>query len=349
MIKVTLDNNILQYLLRIEARRAELSSIEITTSVSNRLRKNTKKKSTYASNHIEGNPLTESQVSEVIESEKRHNLKPEQEVRNYYLAINFLEEQLKKKTPCSIDLILKTQKQVVKGASKEKIGIRGQMPPGFLFAVYDEKTGAPEYIPPEHKDILPLLNELIDYINKSDDNPIIKAAVAHYQLVTIHPFEDGNGRTARLISGYVLDFFNYGFKQIGTIDEYFAYDIEEYYKSLQMNLPVSYYQGRNNPPHPEVWINYYLRMMDLYTAKVLETASKSNKEELSIQTLNKKEKVFWDYLQKNNIEVFRPIDIAQEMGVSNKTITNWSSALAKVGLLKPNLVNERITSYTLAK
>ena len=45
------------------------------------------------------------------------------------------------------------QKLVEKGASKEKIGLRGPMPPGVLFAVYDSKTGNPDYIPPEYCDI----------------------------------------------------------------------------------------------------------------------------------------------------------------------------------------------------
>lgn len=351
MIKVTLNNSILNTLMRIESRKTLLSQVHLPLIVSNRLRKNTKKKSSYASNHIEGNPLTEDQVSEVIDSDSRHFLKPEQEIRNYYLAINVLEEELKKRTPFSTDLILKTQKNIVKGASKEKIGIRGQMPPGYLFAVYDEKTGNPEYIPPEHKDIAPLLDELVNYINNSDDHPIIKAAVAHYQLVTIHPFEDGNGRTARLMSGYILDYYDYGFNQIGTIDEYFAYDIDEYYQSLQMNLPVSYYQGRNNPPHLEIWIEYFLRMMDLFTEKVMTTVKMENELEInepSLSTLNKKEHEFFDYLIKHKVEVIRPIDYAQIFKVSNKTITNWCAKLSKVGLLQPVLVKERITSYKLS-
>ena len=59
----------------------------------NRLRKNSKKKSSYASNRIEGNPLTENQASEVIERDPhRHFLKPEQEIRNYFLALNMLEK-----------------------------------------------------------------------------------------------------------------------------------------------------------------------------------------------------------------------------------------------------------------
>ena len=69
------------------------------------------------------------------------------------------------------------------------------MPPGVLFTVYDSETGAPEYI-----DIPELLDELVEYVNTTDDHPLIIAAVVHYQLVMIHPFEDGNRRTTRLMS-----------------------------------------------------------------------------------------------------------------------------------------------------
>ena len=147
-------------------------------------------------------------------------------------------------------LILDVQKLVEKGASKEKIGLRGPMPPGVLFAVYDSKTGNPDYIPPEYCDIHGLLDELIEYVNTTDDHPLIVAAVVHYQLVTIHPFEDGNGRTARLLSGYIMDLNGCGFNGIGSLEEYFAYDIDEYYESIQMGLPALYYSGRANPPHP---------------------------------------------------------------------------------------------------
>ena len=90
------------------------------------------------------------------------------------------------------------QKYVEKGASKEKIGLRGPKPPGVLFAVYNSQTGKPDYIPPEYIDIPGLLDELVEYVNTTDDHPLIVAAIVHYQLVTIHPFENDNGRTASL-------------------------------------------------------------------------------------------------------------------------------------------------------
>ena len=90
MIKAYLTNEILKYITEIEKNRFRVSSVKLSRSVANRLRKNSKKKSSYASNKIEGNPLSEKQAEEVIErDERKHFLKPEQEVRNYFLALNF--------------------------------------------------------------------------------------------------------------------------------------------------------------------------------------------------------------------------------------------------------------------
>ena len=261
----------------------------------NRLRKNSKKKSSYASNKIEGDPLSEKQVDEVIEhDERKHYLKPEQEVRNYFLALNFLEEKVSKKEKFSQKLILDVQKLVEKGASKEKIGLRGPMPPGVLFAVYDSKTGNPDYIPPEYCDIPGLLDEL---------------------------------------------------------EEYFAYDIDEYYESIQMGLPALYYSGRENPPHPEIWIHYFLRMVKLYSGKICDLQLASEEEDIagSLSFLKGREKELLQFLIKNYRGEFTPIEVSRELSVTNKTIINRLAVLVKNGFVVPILVNERIRSYELSE
>lgn len=351
MIKVTLTNEILRYITEIEKNRYQVSSVKLPKTVANKLRKNSKKKSSYASNRIEGNPLSEKQVDEAIEAdERKHFLKPEQEVRNYFLALNYLEQQVKDKTPFSKELILAVQKYVEKGAPKEKIGLRGPTPPGVLFAVYDSQSGEVDYIPPEYSDIPALLDELVEYVNTTDDHPLIVAAVTHYQLVTIHPFEDGNGRTARLLSGYILDINGYGFNGIGSLEEYFAYDINEYYESLQMGLPALYYSGRENPPHPEIWINYFLRMVLLYSNKVCELSQASSEDEISgsLSYLKAKEKELLLLLLKNYPREFTPIEVSRELGVTNKTVINRLAVLVKYGFVVPIMVNERIRSYRLS-
>lgn len=349
MIKINITNELLNTLIEIEKNKLILENTKVPVELSNKLRKNTRKRSSYASNAIEGNPLSYEQAEKAIESKNRHFLKSEQEVRNYYMALEFLSKELKKKTPFSINLLLKAQKQIVLGESKDKIGLRGPMPPGVLFAVYDSKTGKPEYIPPEYSDVLKLLEELVDYINNSDDHPIIKAAILHYQLVTIHPFEDGNGRTARIMSNYLLSFYGYGFKEIESLEEYFNYNLDEYYSSLQMGLPVLYYEGRDNPPHPEIWIKYFVKVFTLYSKKVTKIAfdSSSNNEKERLGQLSNKSKKLLNYLKKEKIHEFSPIQLADVFKVTNRTIINWCVELCENGYLKPNIVNKRIRTYSL--
>lgn len=349
MIKVFLNNKLLNSIIEIEKNKTILENTKVPIELSNKFRKNTRKRSSYASNAIEGNPLSYQQAENAIESKNRHFLKPEQEIRNYYLALEYLSKELERKTPFSIELLLKVQKQIVFGESKDKIGLRGPMPPGVLFAVYDSNTGNPEYIPPEYNDIPKLLEELVNYINNSDDHPIIKAAILHYQLVTIHPFEDGNGRTARIMSNYILSYYGYGFKEIGSLEEYFSFDLDEYYSSLQMGLPVLYYDGRDNPPHPEIWINYFIKVFSLYASKVTEIATNSvnNNEKERINQLSSKAKTLLDYITKEKILKFSPIELAKAFDVSNRTIINWCIELCNNGYLKPNMVNKRIRTYSV--
>ena len=347
MIAVTLTNEMLNLIISIEGCRSRFTAKRVPASISARLRKNSKKKSTYASTAIEGNPLTEQQASEAIDSEKRHFLKPEEEVRNYYAALELLEGRLAENALFSKELILEVQATIVKGEGREKVGIRGPMPPGVLFAVYDSDTGRPEYIPPEASDIEPLLDELVNYVRDSDDHPLVKAGIIHYQLVTIHPFEDGNGRTARIMSGFYLDSTGFDFGGIGSLEEYFAYDSDEYYRSLQMDLPPLYYDGRDNPPHPEVWMEYFLRMMGLYAHKATSLAESELARSLdaSLSHLKPREREFYEYLLDHDLDEYTPTGVAKELGVSNRTIINWSAALAANGLVEPQLVKQRIRSY----
>lgn len=351
MIQIPLTNQILKRISAIDQNRFSLDTVSIPVITANKLRKNSKKKSSYASNKIEGNPLTEGQVDQVIDSDPhKHFLKPEQEVRNYYLALGLLEDKIKEGIPFSKQLILEVQALVEKGASQEKIGFRGAMPPGVLFAVYDAESGMPDYIPPEYSEIPELIDELVEYVNTTEDHPLIVAAVVHYQLVTIHPFEDGNGRTARLLSGYILDINGYGFHGIGSLEEYFAYDTEEYYASLQMGLPALYYSGRENPPHPEIWIDYFLRMVELYSSKVYELSQQNRTSELmeGLSYLNEKEKAFLVFLLKNHLYEFTPIEVSRMIGLSNKTVINRCAKLTANGFLIPHIVKERIRFYRLS-
>jgi DNA-binding MarR family transcriptional regulator len=117
-----------------------------------------------------------------------------------------------------------------------------------------------------------------------------------------------------------------------------------------MGLPALYYSGRENPPHPEIWINYFLRMVLLYSNKVCDLQLSSNEEDVagSISFLKGKEKELLLLLIKNYKREFTPIELSRELGVTNKTIINRLAVLSKNGFVVPVLVNERIRSYELS-
>ena len=349
MIRTVITNGMLEGILAIERAKSEFDGTRIPPGLSGKLRKSSRKKSSHASTKIEGNPLTEEQAAAAIDSSRRHYLKPEQEVRNYFAALEFLESCRIEGRPFTRELLLDVQRIVVKGEPSEKTGFRGPMPPGVLFAVYDDATGRAEYIPPEAADIEPLVDELVRFVQTTDDHPVLCAAVVHYQLVTIHPFEDGNGRTARLLSDYILDRGGYGFGGIGSLEEYFAYDIDEYYRALQMGLPPLCYDGRLDPPHPEIWLSYFVRMMELRAKGVRSLLSSSATERLeTAQThLSLHESRFLSHLREQGIHRFAPSELASVFGVTNRTIVNWCAALVRAGLLSPDLSGSRIRSYTV--
>lgn len=90
-------------------------------------------------------------------------------------------------------------------------------------------------------------------------------------------------------------------------------------------------------------------MVELHARKVVELAESSSAEQqkASLSFLNEKEKQFLQYLNKHRIKQFTPVEMAAKLGVSNRTIINWSVNLAKNGFLSPILVNQRIRSYVV--
>ena len=90
------------------------------------------------------------------------------------------------------------------------------------------------YTPPTPLQVPPLMAEFVFWLNAEREvHPILVAGVAQYQLVHIHPFLDGNGRTARLLSMLCLYRKGYDFKRLFTLSEYYDHDRASYYRAIQ--------------------------------------------------------------------------------------------------------------------
>jgi Fic family protein len=340
-------------LMSVERSRAIVDILPIPADVERALREKARLKMTHYSTRIEGNPLSIEQVSQVVKAKRDNSrIRAEEEVRNYWDALSFLNTARKLKYPINEPFIKRLHAIIERrGVGRKTIAssYRGPTPPGTLFAVYDAETKQPDYIPPEWTDVPQLMIDLVEWIIKEQELPVpIKAAVAAYQLLTIHPFEDGNGRTSRALASYILSTGGYNLRGFNSMEEYYFADLSGYYKNIQMGLPALYYNGRNNPQTLSPWIEYFTRIMAYAFEQVAISAHKNSKSLIHpiIGKLEPKELVLLRMLIRNE-GVIKPRDIADAFQVTGRTATNWTKEWLNKGLLKPASGAKRITSYCI--
>jgi len=153
----------------------------------------------YNSNAIEGNTLTRRETALVIEkgiTVAGKSLKEHLEVTNYSIALNFIKNLAKKtKEDITLQDILDIHRLVLKGIDDNNAGKLRTVP--VFIAGSDVQLPSPLHIPD-------LMNDFIAWLQQSQKHPTEIATEAHFKLVSIHPFVDGNGRTARLLMNLLL-------------------------------------------------------------------------------------------------------------------------------------------------
>jgi Fic family protein len=349
-------NQIVKDLMSIERSKLIVEMLPIPAQIEQELKEQAKLKMTHFSTRIEGNPLSFDQVTEVVKLKSdRTKLQAEHEVRNYWEALTFISGEAKKNTMITEKFIKELHAIIDNkgtGRRSKESKYRGATPPGVLFAVYDTKTKRPDYIPPEWSDVPTLMKDLIKWINEENLLPIpIKAAIVAYQLLTIHPFEDGNGRTSRALSTFILTKEGYDLRGFNSMEEYYVSDLDGYYKNIQMGLPALYYDGRNNPKNLAPWLEYFVRIMAYAFERVANTAQKTtllSKIDPRIKKLDLKEKALLRLLLDKN-GVVKVKDIADVFGVTPRAISNWTKDWVEKGLIEPASGTQRITAYKIGE
>lgn len=166
----------------------------------------------YTSNAIEGNTLTRRETELAIDEQITSGSKP---VKDYMEAINhakafeFILEAGKNKTKIDEDFVLQIHKIILSGIDSTNAG--------FYRSVRVRISGSQTVLPNPLK-VPDLMKDFGAWLVQKTDDILIKALEAHYRLVTIHPFIDGNGRTARLLMNAILLENGYGPIIIRSID-----------------------------------------------------------------------------------------------------------------------------------
>jgi Fic family protein len=256
--KFTITPGIAIALMRIEAARQAVEDLPITPSVQAKLRETARLYSTHYSTAIEGNRLTQEQVARVIE---RHGHFPgrerdEKEVLGYYAALEKAEQLAVARQAVTENEIQTLHALVMSGGAK-----KGKPTPyrDGQNVIRDARTRRIVYLPPEARDVPTLMTELVRWLQfaESQDLPCpIRAGIAHYQFATIHPYYDGNGRTARLLTTLILHLGGYDLKGLYSLEEYYARNLGEYYEALTIGPSHNYYGGRAETDITK-WVAYF--------------------------------------------------------------------------------------------
>jgi len=188
----------------------------------------------HSSTGIEGNMLSLEQVSDLANGrEVMASRKDKQEVLNYLSVLENIGkltdgQKITEKDILSIHRML-TEETLENSSDSGRYRDR-------YVVVGNRFTREIIFKPPVNKDVPGLMKALIEWLNSDNAkelDPVIEAGIAHYEFVRIHPFVDGNGRTARVLATLILYLRGFDAKQFFSLDDYYDSDRPAYYRTLQ--------------------------------------------------------------------------------------------------------------------
>ncbi len=227
-------NKIVRNLTVIAASRIFILNAPLIPKWEVSLRREATLKSAHSSTAIEGNPLSLEEVSELAAGRDiMVRRKDKQEVLNYLKALEMVPN-FAKRSPFIIKDFLKIHKIVTDktlGNPEDEGVLRNR---GVI--VGNRFTGEVVYRPPSTDKVPMLVDSFLNWFNSKEVievDPVVYAGITHYEIVRIHPFIDGNGRTARVMATLVLYKRGFDVKRFFTLDDYYDNDRNSYYKALQ--------------------------------------------------------------------------------------------------------------------
>jgi Fic family protein len=347
----TLTPAIARGLMQIEAARALVEHTPLSPAAEAELRSRARLRSAHFSTYIEGNQLTLEEARRVIDDDRAEISGRENdvsEVRNYWNALLRTEDWASRMRPLTEDLIKRLHALVEKGARAKPTPYRdGQN------AIQDSSTGALIYLPPEAKDVAALMASMVQWASDAEGSglpaPLI-AGLVHYQFVTIHPYYDGNGRTARLLATFILQRGGYGLGGFFSLEEHYARDLQGYYRALAVHPHHNYYFGRSEADITP-WLEYFVSSLAEVFEAVREKAKRCAENGTAVQPEalrrldHRGRRVLGMFAQKETITA--PL-AAAELGVSDRTARNLLRAWAEEGWLQVANPSRRARAYSLS-
>ena len=278
-----------------------------------KLRKQNRIKTIHSSLKIEGNTLTEEQITALLENKRV--IGPKKDVAEVLNAIE-IYEHLEQYNPTNEKSFWKAHQNLMKGLINDAGKYRRQ-------SVGIVKGSKVEHLAPPFENVPFLMKDLFEYLKKSDEIQLIKSCVFHYEMEFIHPFLDGNGRMGRLWQTLIL-MEKYPVFEFLPFETLISNDQDKYYKALA----ESDKSGQSTK-----FIEYMLNVIDISISELLKFNNRTLNEKDRLEyfvSLNKSE-----FTRKDYMDIFKDISSAtasrdlkkgaelnlfEKIGEKNKTI-----------------------------
>lgn len=267
--KYIISDEILNKISEIEAIRSRVFESRILPTREAEMRYRATVEATHSSTSIEGNPLNIRQVDAILSDKPllTRNEYAKIEVKNYKKALDYIAKYEEKEI--TIDAILEIHSILTNGLLDETRSGKWRKNQVYI----ENQNGEVVYTAIDAKNVPEKICNLISWVNTNiaKIHPIIIAALLHHEFVSIHPFADGNGRTARAITALFLKTVFYDFRGSLVLDSYYSIDKSAYYRALHNSQGTDYDSVRDSDL--SCWIEYFIEGF-LASARVLDAEVK---------------------------------------------------------------------------
>ena len=266
--KYIISNKILKNIGKVEAAKEVIENAPLVPSFEKEFQSDAIVRTVHHGTHIEGNDLTLIQTKKVLEGQEVYaRARDIQEVINYRNATQLLDELAAKRGGYEPEMLTDLHKTtVLKIIPEEKIGVLRSS----QVVIKEEGTGKVIFQPPPFIEVPYLVEDFLEWLNTPESkeiHPIIRAGIAHYVLVSIHPFVEGNGRVSRAFATLILMREGYNIKRFFSLEEHFDADPQTYYQAFAQVDTQSRNIGLRNLT---LWLEYFTEVVAVELSKIKE-------------------------------------------------------------------------------
>lgn len=295
-----------------------------------------------ASSQMEGAVTTRKVAKDMLRKQKKPKDQSQQMILNNYNTIMYLFNR--KDEPLSVQLLLDVHRHITE-KTLEDPEYEGQFRADDRIVVQNGITGEIVHNPPAWTLIESSIGSLCDFINEEKEfiHPIIKAIVLHFMISYIHPFVDGNGRTARSL------FYWYMLKKGYWLTEFLSISRVIYRSKAQYER--AFLCTESDGMDLNYFLNYNLNVMKKAFDELQRYLDRKVREEnalleFRISGINERQaQIIKTVVEKGNT-VFISREMERAMNVSVKTIRSDLEGLVQLKLLSKVPLNKRLYGYT---